>query len=220
MQSGASSQRFGGRTGHTKNAQSGCRDKRWRPLDCLQLALKWDAAVLKQASIARQAKMIHGANIMKVLEIAQTYGCEELIQACSKIKPKEGEGAGPGVVLTSVAKLEIKVNTLEDKIEKKFAELGNKIDTLFEIMIKLEPKEEQQGKTRRMEEVENNQGRLLKEWIKLNKLAKVRLVLLYQGSRDGYTASVFRNKCDNMGPTVTVIESHLGKVFGGFTLVA
>ena len=40
--------------------------------------------------------------------------------------------------------------------------------------------------------------------------------LLFRASRDGYAASVFHSKCDNKGPTVTVVKSR-GNIFGGFT---
>jgi len=40
--------------------------------------------------------------------------------------------------------------------------------------------------------------------------------LLFRGSRDGFAASTFHEKCDNAGPTVTIIEAG-GGVFGGFT---
>ena len=40
--------------------------------------------------------------------------------------------------------------------------------------------------------------------------------LLFRASHDGYAASVFHSKCDNKGPTVTVVKS-TGNIFGGFT---
>ena len=40
--------------------------------------------------------------------------------------------------------------------------------------------------------------------------------LLFRASRDGFAASVFHSKCDNKGPTVTVVKSR-GNIFGGFT---
>ena len=40
--------------------------------------------------------------------------------------------------------------------------------------------------------------------------------LLYKGSRDGFKASKFHSLCDNKGPTITIIKSHLKKIFGGF----
>ena len=40
--------------------------------------------------------------------------------------------------------------------------------------------------------------------------------LLYRASRDGWAASNFHSRCDNKGPTVTVIKSG-NYIFGGFT---
>ena len=40
--------------------------------------------------------------------------------------------------------------------------------------------------------------------------------LLFRGSRDGFTAHAFHTKCDNKGPTVTIVKSG-NNVFGGFT---
>jgi hypothetical protein len=43
--------------------------------------------------------------------------------------------------------------------------------------------------------------------------------LLFKGSEDGWCCIDFHQKCDNQGPTVTVIKSSAGKVFGGFASV-
>jgi len=44
------------------------------------------------------------------------------------------------------------------------------------------------------------------------------LELLYRGSRDGYDANTqVHPKIDNQGPTITIIKSTKGKIFGGFT---
>ena len=59
---------------------------------------------------------------------------------------------------------------------------------------------------------------LLSTWISEYKNPKFEL--LYRGSRDGFTATSFHKKCDNKGPTVVIIRSNLGKVFGGFTDIA
>ena len=40
--------------------------------------------------------------------------------------------------------------------------------------------------------------------------------LLFRASRDGFAASAFHSKCDNKGPTVTVVKSG-ANIFGGFT---
>jgi hypothetical protein len=42
--------------------------------------------------------------------------------------------------------------------------------------------------------------------------------LLYQGSKDGFTGSAFHQKCDDQGPTFTIIKAkQSGNVFGGYT---
>ncbi|EFC36767.1 predicted protein [Naegleria gruberi] len=41
--------------------------------------------------------------------------------------------------------------------------------------------------------------------------------LLYRGSRDGFKAEHFHSKCDNQGPTLTIIKSEHNQIFGGFT---
>lgn len=43
------------------------------------------------------------------------------------------------------------------------------------------------------------------------------LILLYRGSRDGMDSRSFHKKCDDQGPTVTVIKSSEGYIFGGFS---
>ena len=65
----------------------------------------------------------------------------------------------------------------------------------------------------------------LKRWLanrinsKFNRVFK-KIELIYQGSRDGFTASDFHRKCDYRGPTVSLFKSNEGHVFGGFTKVS
>ena len=40
--------------------------------------------------------------------------------------------------------------------------------------------------------------------------------LLFRASRDGFAGTVFHSRCDNKGPTVTVVKSG-ANIFGGFT---
>jgi hypothetical protein len=54
----------------------------------------------------------------------------------------------------------------------------------------------------------------------LRDLQEKRWTLLYHGSRDGFGASNFHQKCDGKSNTLTVIETTKGFVFGGFTPVA
>jgi hypothetical protein len=49
----------------------------------------------------------------------------------------------------------------------------------------------------------------------LNNLTEARLI--YRASRDGFAASSFHSKCDNIANTVTVIRTTSNSVFGGFT---
>ena len=42
-------------------------------------------------------------------------------------------------------------------------------------------------------------------------------ILLYKATRDGFQASAFHSRCDNITNTVTVISNNLNHVFGGFT---
>lgn len=48
-------------------------------------------------------------------------------------------------------------------------------------------------------------------------LPKAQFTLIYKGSRDGFAATKFHQNCDNKGPTVTVIKSKNGYIFGGYT---
>jgi len=43
--------------------------------------------------------------------------------------------------------------------------------------------------------------------------------LLFRGSRDGFATKTFHSKCDNKGPTVTIVKSG-NNIFGGFTEVS
>ena len=55
----------------------------------------------------------------------------------------------------------------------------------------------------------------LKEWINYKKLE-----LIYRGTRDGSTANIFHNKCDNQGPTLCLYKNNKGNIFGGFTPIS
>ena len=40
---------------------------------------------------------------------------------------------------------------------------------------------------------------------------------IFTASKDGWNASDFHKHCDNEGPSLTIIQSSAGNVFGGFT---
>jgi hypothetical protein len=52
------------------------------------------------------------------------------------------------------------------------------------------------------------------------KKEELQLKLLFRASRDGWKAQDFHRCCDKQGPTVTVIRSESGHVFGGVTDVS
>jgi hypothetical protein len=54
----------------------------------------------------------------------------------------------------------------------------------------------------------------------LNEFERKTWKLLYRGSRDGFRAANFHEKCDNQTNTLTLIETTKGFIFGGFTPIA
>lgn len=42
------------------------------------------------------------------------------------------------------------------------------------------------------------------------------LIKIYQGSEHGFFAQSFHYKCDKKGPTISVIKTNTGRLFGGF----
>ena len=52
-------------------------------------------------------------------------------------------------------------------------------------------------------------------WI--NSKNQIKAKLLYRKSRDGDTFNSFHQLCDNKGPTITLIRSSEGFIFGGYT---
>lgn len=60
---------------------------------------------------------------------------------------------------------------------------------------------------------------LLKTWINdnenMNKIIKTKL--LYRLSRDGDSVETFHKLCDNISPTLTLVETKEGRKFGGYT---
>ena len=47
-----------------------------------------------------------------------------------------------------------------------------------------------------------------------------KIELIYRGSRDGTLSKIFHEKCDNKGPTITLIKNEKGNIFGGFSSVS
>ena len=58
--------------------------------------------------------------------------------------------------------------------------------------------------------------KLIFSWINPN-TEKIKTNLIYSARLDGDDAQTFHKLCDNMGPTLVIIKSNNGKIFGGFT---
>jgi hypothetical protein len=54
----------------------------------------------------------------------------------------------------------------------------------------------------------------------LSWLGERQLKLIYKGTRDGFGAANFHQKCDNQGETLTVIRSKGSYIFGGYTPIS
>ena len=57
---------------------------------------------------------------------------------------------------------------------------------------------------------------LFKNWLK----KEINLELIYRASRDGWESNIFHQKCDNKGPTIVLVRSELGKIFGGYASIS
>ncbi|XP_071079866.1 interferon-induced protein 44-like [Haliotis cracherodii] len=67
-----------------------------------------------------------------------------------------------------------------------------------------------------MAEIQRCYKSVLSKWLGGRK----EFTLLYQATRDGCSASVFHQKCNGKGPTVTLLYNTAGYVFGGYTSIA
>ena len=63
-----------------------------------------------------------------------------------------------------------------------------------------------------------DEKKIVRDWIIENYTYKgIITQLLYKATRDGDKASDFHSKCDNMGPSLVVIQTTTGYIFGGYT---
>jgi len=56
---------------------------------------------------------------------------------------------------------------------------------------------------------------ILMNWLGTTK-PKSQWILCYRGSRDGFSSKSFHASCDHVGPTVTIVQSESGNIFGGY----
>jgi len=68
-----------------------------------------------------------------------------------------------------------------------------------------------------MGKAESKKGaRYLDKWLSASKTACWTPELLYRASRDGWDARHFHSRCDNQGPTLTLIQTTDDYIFGGY----
>ena len=101
----------------------------------------------------------------------------------------------------------------ELEAEAKFYQLQGILDELHELheLHRTAPKELKEFEESVILTNEEHR-RVLKTWLPI----KSEWRLLFRASRDGFAALAFHFKCNNKGPTITVVKSG-GNIFGGFT---
>ena len=125
--------------------------------------------------------------------------------------------------------LPIKKNNIEDSINYLTEKVKFLLEENKEIKNKINILEQELSYFRAAEKEKNDdqlfndstiiqskdEKNLISNWILQNtkKITK----LLFKAKRDGDKASDFHSKCDNMGPTVTIIQTTTGERFGGYT---
>ena len=76
-------------------------------------------------------------------------------------------------------------------------------------------------KTNKFDSIILNESKRCDEF--LNKLYEwtggKNMELLYRGTRDGMTGDAFHNRCNNKGPTITLIKNEKGYIFGGYASI-
>ena len=129
----------------------------------------------------------------------------------------------------------IKFKEIIFKIEQKKKSDKDKIDELYEIIKELKQeniylknkieellnfKKEIEDEKKRINNSNiindnNDYKKYLKNWISPNQIVKTELLMRL--SRDGDSVQTFHNLCDNISPTLVLVESLNGNIFGGYT---
>ena len=113
-----------------------------------------------------------------------------------------------------------KCNSLDIKFEflSQEEKLLKEIKTFGEIkFLEDKNKETFEDVLKRSKIIENNeQIKLIKEWLPYVTKEKIRCKLLYDAKKDGDDVSTFHTLCDNKGATLTIISTSDNKKIGGF----
>ena len=110
-----------------------------------------------------------------------------------------------------------KIKDLEEKLDKKNNIINNLIERINNLENNYNKSKENNTKIDSMI-IKDNELNLIESGIRHNFNKGIKnYELLIRGSRDGFDANDFHNKCDNKNFTVAFIETSDGKRFGGFT---
>ena len=144
---------------------------------------------------------------LKIIPILTAMGETTLIIPIKKSDDKEIINNLCDIIkvqANDIKDLKARVTILEQKMQK--IEENNKY-----INKRIKNKDSLIGDIIKNEEQYN----LICDYIDKNKAFQFEL--LYKGTKDGDTYDIFHKKCDNQGPTISIIESTDGQIFGGYT---
>ena len=125
-------------------------------------------------------------------------------------KNKKNDKDNISILSNIIKKQQNEINNLNEKVNKH----EERINLLEERIKKLEEKEKDEKLIKSDIIKSKDEIDLLNKWInnKNNTFS-----LIYKGSRDGDTYDNFHEKCDNKGPTIMIIKTDDGEIFGGYT---
>ena len=112
--------------------------------------------------------------------------------------------------------LENKIDKLEKLFKEKISSMEQQIN---EIKINMQNKNSELGEETIDSLIisEKEDIKLLKNWISNDK--NLELKLIYRATRDGDTEKDFHKKCDNIYPTISILKTPKGYIFGGYTTI-
>ena len=144
---------------------------------------------------------------LKISPIISALGESDLL--ITKIKPNENEQIS--MLNNIIKKQQNEINNLKEKINNHEFRI-KKLELIIE---KLDENEHFSSDILKSDIINSKeQIKLLNQWIN-NK--NNNFTLIYKGSRDGDSYINFHEKCDNQGPTIMIIKSNNGEIFGGHT---
>ena len=144
---------------------------------------------------------------LKIIPIISALGESALL--VTKVKPDKNEMIS--MLNNIINKQQNEINNLNEKINNHEFRI-KKLELIIE---KLDENEHFSSDILKSDIINSKeQIKLLNQWI--NKKNN-NFTLVYKGSRDGDSYINFHSICDNQGPTIMIIKSNNGEIFGGYT---